>query len=161
MPGRRPGYYATATQEKHSLESLFQSPTTPRCQSCSIVLSEVAAFFNVCEQLYNFFRRPNIKSLYSGDSLKRVLDQCWEGHLAAARTLDKSMENVVEVLRVCDLVWRNGSYCYWTSETSHRCSVSFSCKMHARITWQTGRAQQGICRIVFANLTLAVWEITD
>jgi hypothetical protein len=66
-------------------------------------VSEVAAFFNVCEQLYNFFRRPNINSLYSGDSLKRVLDQRWEGQFAAARTLDKSMEDVVEVLRMCDL----------------------------------------------------------
>ena len=60
----------------------------------------VASFFDICEQLYRFFRRPNVHNLYEGDSLKRVLDQRWEGHLAAARTLDKSMEDVKEVLNI-------------------------------------------------------------
>ena len=62
-----------------------------------------ANFFDVCEQLYNFFRRPSIKSMYDGESLKRVLAQRWEGHLAAAVTLDKSMDDVTAVLDACQL----------------------------------------------------------
>jgi hypothetical protein len=60
----------------------------------------VASFFDICSQLYNFFRRPNISSIYNGASLKRVLGQRWEGHLAAARTLDKSIDDVKHVLSI-------------------------------------------------------------
>ena len=55
----------------------------------------VASYFNICQQLYNFFRRPNIYAKYGGDSLKRVLDQRWEGHLSAAVTLEKSLSEIV------------------------------------------------------------------
>jgi len=61
----------------------------------------VASFFDICEQLYNFFRRPNIRAMYEGESLKRVLEQRWEGHLAAARTLDRSIGDVAQVLKAC------------------------------------------------------------
>jgi hypothetical protein len=71
-----------------------------RAISC---IPAAANFFDVCEQLYNFFRRPNIKSMYDGESLKRVLAQRWEGHLAAAVTLGKSMDDVIAVLEVCQL----------------------------------------------------------
>jgi hypothetical protein len=72
------------------------------CHAISCVPA-AANFFNVCEQLYNFFRRPNIKSMYDGESLKRVLAQRWEGHLAAAVALDKSMDDVTAVLEACEL----------------------------------------------------------
>lgn len=60
-----------------------------------------ANFFDVCEQLYLYFHRPNIRSMYNGDSLKRVMAQRWEGHLAAAVTLDKSMTDVTAALEAC------------------------------------------------------------
>ena len=61
----------------------------------------VASYFDTCEQLYNFIRRPNVKSLYTGQSLKRILDQRWEGHLAAARAVNRSLNDILEILHVC------------------------------------------------------------
>ncbi|KAK0131285.1 hypothetical protein N1851_034018 [Merluccius polli] len=39
-------------------------------------------FSNCCNTLYNFFRKPTIALNYSGEKLKRLLDQRWTGHLA-------------------------------------------------------------------------------
>lgn len=40
--------------------------------------------------------------MYSGPSLKRVLDQRWEGHLAAARAVNSSLQDIMDVLRACE-----------------------------------------------------------
>jgi hypothetical protein len=56
----------------------------------------------LCQQLYNFFRRLSIAAMYQGDALKRVLDQCWEGHLDASMALQNSLPAVVEALAVCE-----------------------------------------------------------
>ena len=85
--GRRIPYVHCFNHQLHLVVS--------RAVSC---VDAVASFFDTCEQLYNFFRRPNIKSLYSGQSLKRVLDQRWEGYLAAARTVNRSLPDIYDVL---------------------------------------------------------------
>jgi Domain of unknown function (DUF4371)/hAT family C-terminal dimerisation region len=65
-------------------------------------LKPVNAFFDICQQLFVFVRRPIIAAQYQGESLKRVLDQRWEGHLAAAMTIKTSMIDIVDLLEITE-----------------------------------------------------------
>jgi len=47
----------------------------------------VQDFFEVCNGLHNFFRKPAIASQHNGEKLKRLLDQRWTGHLATTSTV--------------------------------------------------------------------------
>ncbi|KAJ4926893.1 hypothetical protein JOQ06_014637 [Pogonophryne albipinna] len=54
-------------------------------------------FFSVCNSLYKFFRKPTVAAVYTGEKLKRLLDQRWTGHLATV--IMKSLEHIVHLLR--------------------------------------------------------------
>lgn len=48
--------------------------------------------------LYNFIRKPTVTILYKGDTLKRLLDQRWTGHLAMVKVVVKSFHNISTLL---------------------------------------------------------------
>ena len=42
-------------------------------------------FFGVCNSLYKFLRKPTVAAVYTGEKLKRLLEQRWTGHLATVK----------------------------------------------------------------------------
>ncbi|KAI4817001.1 hypothetical protein KUCAC02_009296 [Chaenocephalus aceratus] len=56
-------------------------------------------FVSVCNSLYKFFRKPTVAAVYTGEELKRLLDQRWTGHLATVTVIMKSFEHIVHLLR--------------------------------------------------------------
>lgn len=58
----------------------------------------IGDFFNVCGMLYNFLRKPTVSTHYKGDTLKRLLDQRWTGHLATVSVILKNLEDIIAVL---------------------------------------------------------------
>ena len=59
---------------------------------------DIRNFFAVCGMLYNFFRKPTVAVYYKGNTLKRLLDQRWTGHLATVSVILKNMEDITAVL---------------------------------------------------------------
>ena len=47
--------------------------------------TEVVDFFVLVRGLYNFFKLANIRKLYNGQRLQRLIDTRWSGHLKAIR----------------------------------------------------------------------------
>ena len=62
---------------------------------------EFQQYFDVCDTLYNFLRRPTLSRLYEGNKLKRLLDQRWSGHFATTTAMLDNYTAVVDVLEVC------------------------------------------------------------
>lgn len=58
----------------------------------------VQNFFGVCNMLYNFIRKPTVAMLYKGETLKRLLDQRWTGHLATVKVVVKSFHDIFTLL---------------------------------------------------------------
>ncbi len=58
----------------------------------------VQDFFGVCNMLYNFIRKPTVTVLYKGETLKRLLDQRWTGHLATVKVVVKSFHDIFTLL---------------------------------------------------------------
>ncbi|KAJ3582242.1 hypothetical protein NHX12_015711 [Muraenolepis orangiensis] len=55
--------------------------------------------FNICNVLYTFTRKPIVAAHYQGNTLKRLLEQRWTGHLATVHIILKSFQDIVELLR--------------------------------------------------------------
>ncbi|KAJ3590148.1 hypothetical protein NHX12_008102 [Muraenolepis orangiensis] len=55
--------------------------------------------FNICNVLYKFTRKPTVAAHYQGNTLKRLLEQRWTGHLATVQIILKSFQDIVELLR--------------------------------------------------------------
>ena len=62
----------------------------------------VIDFFSVCNLLYKFIRRPTVAVHYKGETLKRLLDQRWTGHLATVQVISKAHENISQLLTELD-----------------------------------------------------------
>ena len=62
---------------------------------------EFQQYFEVCDMLYNFLRRPILAHLYEGNKLKRLLEQRWSGHLATTTAMLENYDAIVDVLTVC------------------------------------------------------------
>ncbi|KAL7404136.1 hypothetical protein ABVT39_010269 [Epinephelus coioides] len=60
------------------------------------------AFFDVCDMLYRFLRKPTVAAAYTGECLKRLLDQRWTGHLAIVSVIVKSYDAIVQFLADID-----------------------------------------------------------
>lgn len=58
----------------------------------------VEDFFVVCNMLYNFIRKPTVVTLYKGETLKRLLDQRWTGHLATVKVVVKCFHDISTLL---------------------------------------------------------------
>uniref|UniRef100_A0A1A8US94 DUF4371 domain-containing protein n=1 Tax=Nothobranchius furzeri TaxID=105023 RepID=A0A1A8US94_NOTFU len=54
--------------------------------------------FSVCNALYKFTRKPTVAARYKGNTLKRLLEQRWTGHLATVEVILKSFQEILEVL---------------------------------------------------------------
>lgn len=50
----------------------------------------ITDFFSMCNLLYKFIRKPTVAVHYKGETLKRLLDQRWTGHLATVQVINKS-----------------------------------------------------------------------
>ncbi|CAL8278242.1 unnamed protein product [Arctogadus glacialis] len=48
--------------------------------------------------MYNFIRKPTVAVLYKGETLKRLLDQRWTGHLATVKVVVKSFYDIFTLL---------------------------------------------------------------
>ncbi len=55
----------------------------------------VEDFFNVCNLLYKFIKKPTVAVLYGGQQLKRLLEQRWTGHLQTVKTILNSFQDIV------------------------------------------------------------------
>ncbi|XP_070400266.1 zinc finger MYM-type protein 1-like [Nothobranchius furzeri] len=53
---------------------------------------------SVCNALYKFTRKPTVAARYKGNTLKRLLEQRWAGHLATVEVILKSFQEILEVL---------------------------------------------------------------
>ncbi len=64
------------------------------------VLSEraVGDFFDVCNALYKFLRKPTVAAQYKGEKLKRLLHQRRTGHLDMVSVVLKSHNTLVDFL---------------------------------------------------------------
>lgn len=62
---------------------------------------EIRQFFDMCDALYKFTRRPNVSEIYDGTKLKRLLDQRWTGHLATVQVIINSFSEIQEMLEFC------------------------------------------------------------
>ncbi|CAJ1057873.1 uncharacterized protein LOC128440739 [Xyrichtys novacula] len=56
-------------------------------------------FFGVCNSLYKFFRKPTVAAVYTGEKLKRLLEQRWTGHLATVKVIMNSCDDIVHLLQ--------------------------------------------------------------
>ncbi|XP_063039724.1 uncharacterized protein LOC134434959 [Engraulis encrasicolus] len=59
-------------------------------------------FFNACNMLYKFCRKPTVAILYKGERLKRLLDQRWTGHLNTVSAILQSFDDLVALLKDID-----------------------------------------------------------
>ncbi|KAM3877134.1 uncharacterized protein ACN63O_013827 [Diretmus argenteus] len=59
--------------------------------SCEAAVED---FFSVCNMLYKFIRKPTVTCQYKGETLKRLLDQRWTGHLATVNVVVKSFHDI-------------------------------------------------------------------
>jgi hypothetical protein len=76
------------------------------------VMSAEAAvkdFFEVCNSLYKFFRKPTVAMHYTGKHLKRLLEQRWTGHLAIVSVILKSFDDIKSILTDADTVLDYGA----------------------------------------------------
>ena len=48
--------------------------------------------------LYNHFKLKDISDLYDGNSLKRLIETRWSGHLATINAIDNDLQNVINFL---------------------------------------------------------------
>jgi hypothetical protein len=55
---------------------------------------DVRQYLERCEELYKFFRRQQVANIYTGDTLKRLMQHRWSGHLA---TIEIIIENKAEI----------------------------------------------------------------
>ncbi|CAM4659993.1 unnamed protein product [Leuciscus chuanchicus] len=62
------------------------------------VENAVEEVFHICNLLYKFFRKPTISIHYKGQTLKRLLDQRWTGHLATVSIIIDNFDDILTVL---------------------------------------------------------------
>ena len=60
---------------------------------------EIEDFFNVCDALYNFFRKPTVAVDYCGHTLKCLMTQRWTGHQASVNTIVSSFDEIFSALK--------------------------------------------------------------
>lgn len=60
------------------------------------------AFFDVCDMLYRFLKKPTVAAVYTGERLKGLLDERWTGHLATVSVIVNSYDAIVQFLAEID-----------------------------------------------------------
>lgn len=61
--------------------------------------SRLTEFFELCDCLYKFTKRPNMAVIYQGHRLKRLLDQRWTGHFETVHNILLSFVDLIELLK--------------------------------------------------------------
>lgn len=61
-------------------------------------IGTVKLFFDQLQSLYSFFKKPKVKSVYEGNSVKRLIDTRWTGHLEATKSVLGSFSEIVSTL---------------------------------------------------------------
>ncbi|KAJ4946440.1 hypothetical protein JOQ06_024107 [Pogonophryne albipinna] len=59
-------------------------------------------FIDVCDMLYRFLKKPTVSAVYTGQRLKRLLDQRWTGHLGTVSVIVNSYDAVEQFLAEID-----------------------------------------------------------
>ena len=67
---------------------------------------ELREFFDLCDCLYKFVKRPNVAVLYTGHALKRVLQQRWSGHLQSICSILESFSDITDLLQEMEVCSR-------------------------------------------------------
>ena len=62
---------------------------------------ELSDLFQLNQDLYIFFRIPQINKLYEGDALKKLITTRWDGHLSSLKVISKCIEDVYTTLENC------------------------------------------------------------
>lgn len=62
---------------------------------------ELSDFFQLNQDLYVFFRIPQINKLYEGDALRKLITTRWDGHLSSLKVISKCIEDVYITLEKC------------------------------------------------------------
>jgi hypothetical protein len=62
---------------------------------------QVADYYTVCGKLYAFFNKPNVAAVYEGETLKRLMEHRWTGHLMTTRAILNNYDDILEVLQLC------------------------------------------------------------
>ena len=58
------------------------------------------SYFAICQQLYIFLRRHYAAVIYEGQSLKRLLEQRWTGHLECSVAIKQNRDEIIETLEI-------------------------------------------------------------
>lgn len=61
---------------------------------------EIQKFFSQCTTLYNFFKKGNVRNIYEGKNLVRLLEQRWSGHYEVVTLIFENFEEIVDALRL-------------------------------------------------------------
>lgn len=69
----------------------------------------ILEFFEVCNSLYKFCRKPTVAMHYKGVHLKRLLEQRWTGHLATVSVIPKSFNDIKLIMTDADTVLNYGA----------------------------------------------------
>ena len=54
--------------------------------------------YSMVSSLYNHFKLKDISDLYDGNTLKRLIETRWSGHLATIKAIDNDLQNVINCL---------------------------------------------------------------
>ena len=54
--------------------------------------------YSMVSSLYKHFKLKDISDLYDGNSLKRLIETRWSGHLATIKAIDNDLQNVINCL---------------------------------------------------------------
>lgn len=91
--GASRGYCRRCSPERYPVSIV--SSSSPSCDKYN-------DFFGVCGSLYKFYKKPTVAIHYKGDTLKRLLDQRWTGHLATVTAVLKSFDDIFFLLSEID-----------------------------------------------------------
>lgn len=65
-----------------------------------IAIDEIQDFFNQCTALYNFLKKGNVRLIYEGKRLVRLLEQRWSGHFEVVRLIFENFNDIVRTLKL-------------------------------------------------------------
>ena len=63
-----------------------------------ITVDAIQQFFSHCAMLYNFLKKGNVRSLYEGNNLVRLLQQRWSGHYEVVMTIFENFKLIIQAL---------------------------------------------------------------
>lgn len=62
---------------------------------------ELSDFFQLNQDLYNFFKIPQIDKLYEGLTLKKLITTRWDGYFSSLKVISKCLEDISTTLKKC------------------------------------------------------------